>query len=99
MAKLLHPMEIIRRPLITEKGAMLASHNKYLFEVHRDANKDQVREAVQKAFDVRVSKVNIMLMKGKPRRVRSGRIGHDPDWKKAVVTLVEGDKLDLFEGI
>ena len=99
MPNSLHPMQVIQRPLITEKGAMLAGHHKYLFQVHPDANKDQVKEAVQKAFNVRVAKVNVMTMKGKPMRVKTNRIEHKRDWKKAVVTLVEGDKLEFFEGI
>ncbi|MEE8385898.1 MAG: 50S ribosomal protein L23 [Dehalococcoidia bacterium] len=54
---------------------------------------------MEAAFDVRVAAVNVMVMKGKPRRSRGGRIKHRPDWKKAVVTLAEGHKLELFEGI
>ena len=99
MAKAPHPLDVILRPLITEKATRLNGENKYAFEVRRQVNKVQVKEAVQKAFNVRVASVNVMIMKGKPRRVRGGRIKHRPDWKKAVVTLVEGDKLELFEGI
>lgn len=99
MAEALHPMDVILRPLITEKATRLGGENKYAFEVRRQANKVQIKAAVEKAFDVRVEAVNVMIMKGKPRRTRSGRIKHRPDWKKAVVTLGEGDKLELFEGI
>ena len=99
MAKAPHPLDVILRPLITEKATRLNGENKYAFEVRRQVNKVQVKEAVQKAFNVRVASVNVMIMKGKPRRVRGGRIKHRPDWKKAVVTLAEGDKLELFEGI
>ncbi|SRR3990172_1285702 len=99
MPKAVHPMDVIVRPLITEKATRLSGENKYAFAVRREANKVQVKEAVQQAFNVRVEAVNIMNMKGKPRRTRTGRVMHRPDWKKAVVTLVPGDKLELFEGI
>ncbi len=95
----LHPLEVVRRPLVTEKGTRLATENKYIFEVHPHANKIQIKEAVEKAFNVRVVKVNVANMKGKPRRVRTGRTTHGSDWKKAVVSLAQGDKLELFEGI
>ena len=99
MSKTTHPLEVIVRPLITEKATRLGGENKYAFEVRRQVNKVQVKEAVEKAFNVRVEAVNVMNMKGKPVRARGGRIKHRPDWKKAVVTLAEGDKLELFEGI
>lgn len=99
MTKTLHPLEVIRRPLITEKGTRLGTENKYLFEVHPWANKQQIREAVAAAFNVRVVKVNVVNMKGKPRRSRRGSTFHESDWKKAIVTLAEGDKLELFEGV
>lgn len=99
MAKAIHPLELIRRPIITEKGTRLGGENKYLFEVHPRANKQQIRGAVEVAFNVRVVKVNVMNMKGKPRRARRGQTYHESDWKKAVVTLAEGDKLELFEGV
>jgi ribosomal protein L23 len=63
------------------------------------ANKPQIKEAVEKGFNVKVTGVNVMIMKGKPFRVRGNRIKHQPDWKKAVVTLAPGDKLELFEGV
>ena len=94
----MHLYDILRRPLITEKGTLLQEQNKYLFEVDRRANKVQIREAVEKAFNVEVSDVNIVNVKGKVRRV--GRhSGRTRDWKKAVVTLKQGYKLDLFEGV
>ena len=99
MPKAPHPLDVIRRPLITEKATRLGGENKYAFEVRRHANKVQIKEAVEKAFEVRVEAVNVMIMKGKPRRTRGGRIKHRSDWKKAVVTLAEGDKLELFEGV
>ena len=99
MPKAPHPLEVIVQPLITEKATRLGGENKYAFEVLPHVNKVQIKEAVEMAFDVRVAAVNVMVMKGKPRRSRGGRIKHRPDWKKAVVTLAEGHKLELFEGI
>ena len=99
MAKAIHPMDVVRRPLITEKGTRLGGENKYAFEVQTAANKQQIKEAVEKAFNVKVTAVNVMNIRGKPRRGRRGGIVHRPDWKKAVVTLVPEDKIELFEGI
>lgn len=99
MPKALDPLSIIIRPMITEKATRLGGESKYMFEVHCRANKAQVKEAVEKGFDVKVLHVNVMNIKGKPHRVRGNRIAHRPDWKKAVVTLAPGDKLELFEGI
>lgn len=94
-----HALDVIIRPLITEKATRLGGENKYAFAVRRHANKTQIKEAVEKGFDVKVSAVNVMVMKGKPFRVRGNRIKHTPEWKKAVVTLAAGHKLELFEGI
>jgi large subunit ribosomal protein L23 len=99
MAKAIHPLEVLRRPLITEKGTRLGTENKYVFEVYRGSNKHQIKEAVQKAFDVRVVHVNVMNVKGKSRRSRGGHIFHRPNWRKAVVTLTPDDKIELFEGM
>jgi large subunit ribosomal protein L23 len=99
MVKTPHPLEVIVAPLITEKATRLSGENKFLFEVRRDANKIQIKDAVERSFKVRVLSVNVINMKGKGRRVRGNRMKHRPDWKKAVVTLAEGDKIELFEGI
>jgi large subunit ribosomal protein L23 len=101
MAKALNPLSVLLRPLITEKATRLHGENKYAFEVQVHANKTQVKEAVETSFPekVRVTAVNIMVMKGKPYRVRGNRIKHKSDWKKAVVTLHPDDKLELFEGM
>jgi len=99
MAKQLHSLDVVLRPMITEKATRLGGENKYMFQVRREANKVQIKEAVENGFDVKVMDVNVMIMKGKPRRVRGNRIIHRPDWKKAVVTLAAGDKIELFEGI
>lgn len=98
MPKELHPYAVLLRPIITEKSTVLTGLDKYVFEVDIRANKNQIKEAVQVAFNVRVAEVNTMTMKGKPKRF-GRRVVNRPDWKKAVVTLVPGDKIELFEGI
>ena len=99
MPKPIHPLEVLRRPMVTEKGTRLGGENKYVFEVYRGSNKHQIREAVEKAFNVHVVGVNVINVKGKPRRARGGRAIHAPNWRKAVITLAAGDKIELFEGI
>ena len=98
MPKTLHPYDVIIRPLITEKATILAGENKYAFEVDRRANKNQVRGAIETAFDVRVTKVNTLNVKGKSHRV-GRRTTHGKTWKKAIVTLVPGDTIQIFEGV
>lgn len=98
MPKELHPYAVLLRPLVTEKTTVLTAQDKYVFEVDTRANKSQIREAVELAFNVRVTDVNTMMMKGKPRRF-GRKVVNRPDWKKAVVTLVPGDKIELFEGV
>ncbi len=98
MPRELHPFGVLLRPIITEKSTLLTGQDKYVFEVDIRANKNQIREAVQLAFNVRVADVNTMKVKGKPKRF-GRKITLRPDWKKAIVTLVEGDKIELFEGI
>ncbi len=93
------PREMIVRPLLTEKGTHLKeTENKYIFEVAVDANKIQIKQAVESIFDVRVRKVATMNRLGKMKRVRY-RAGRRRGWKKAVVTLAEGHTLELFEGV
>jgi large subunit ribosomal protein L23 len=99
MPKELHPLKVVIRPLITEKATRLGSEGKYVFEVQRRANKRQIKEAVEKGFDVGVVKVNVMIMKGKSRRIAGNRTKKSPSWKKAIVTLVAGDRIELFEGV
>ncbi|MFH1003071.1 MAG: 50S ribosomal protein L23 [Chloroflexota bacterium] len=90
--------EVLRRPLITEKNTGLQSQGKYAFEVAGRATKPQVKQAVAKAFKVTVTSVNIMTVPGKTRRV-GRRVVQTPSWKKALVTLKPGDKIELFEGV
>jgi large subunit ribosomal protein L23 len=101
MDKQMNPYSVILRPLVTEKSTALAGANKYIFEVDMRANKPQIKTAVEKAFDVTVTNVNVMVMEGKSRGGRrSGRrVTHAPDWKKAVVTLSVEDRIELFEGV
>lgn len=94
--------EVLRRPLITEKNTWLMEQNQYTFEVHPDANKIQIREAVQATFSVKVKAVNTLNVKAKKKsryvRRGAGRIrGASPGWKKAIVTLHPGEHIDLFE--
>lgn len=91
--------QIIKKPLITEKANILKEKdNKVAFVVDRTANKAEIKEAVERLLKVKVLKVNVFNMKGKPRRL--GRtIGKRTDWKKAVVTLKPGDHIDFFEGV
>jgi large subunit ribosomal protein L23 len=92
---------IITRPLYTEKISRLQdSENKYAFEVARNANKIEIRKEIEKKFEVKVVGIQTMNVRGKMRQqlTRAGRFyGRRPDWKKAVVTLAKGQKLDLFE--
>jgi len=93
-----HLYEVLRRPLITEKNALLQAQGKYAFEVVREANKPQVKQAVEKAFKVKVLAVNVMTVSGETRRVGRRRV-LTPPWKKAIVTLKPGDKIEFFEGV
>jgi len=98
MPKQLHAYGIIRRPLITEKAQNLTAINKYAFEVDKRANKLQIKAAIEIAFSVNVAAVNTCMMKGKMRRYGRNET-KQPDWKKAIVTLAPGDKIELFEGV
>lgn len=96
--------EVIIKPLITEKNTDLMGIDQYTFEVSPVANKIQIREAIEKLFNVRVKAVNTMNVKGSRRsraiRRGSGRIrGQERSWKKAVVTLFPGQRIDVFEQV
>jgi len=90
---------IIEKPLVTEKGTgMLADGNWVVFRVNPSANKIQIREAVQKIFDVKVLHVNTQVVRGK--RKRFGKtMGQSKNWKKAMVQLKEGEEIEIFEGV
>ena len=94
----MHLYEVLRRPLITEKGSTLQAQGKYTFQVATEANKPQVKQAVEKAFNVKVLAVNVMMVPGKKRRVGRREV-LTPSWKRAIVTLKPGDKIELFEGV
>ncbi|CAN5245260.1 50S ribosomal protein L23 [soil metagenome] len=90
--------DVILRPVVSEKSYALLDTGAYTFEIHRDANKIQVRLAIEELFGVKVAKVNTLNRKGKRKQNRrSATFGRRPDTKRAVVTLVEGDSIDLFE--
>ncbi len=96
--------DVIRRPLITEKNTWLMEQDQYSFEVSPDANKIQIREAVERLFNVRVKAVNTLNVKAKARSraIRRGRgrvTGHEAAWKKAIVTLYPGQRIDVFEQV
>jgi large subunit ribosomal protein L23 len=90
------PEEIIKRPLLTEKGTSMGEEgNKVLFEVEMHANKIEIRKAVEKIYSVKVSSVRTQIVRGKVKRL--GRnVGKRPNWKRAVVTLAQGSSIDFF---
>ncbi len=94
----MHPYQVLKRPVITEKSDRLVEAGQYAFEVHPAANKLQVKEAVKKAFNVQVLSVNIVTVPGKPRRFGRHET-HTSPWKKAVVTLAAGQRIEFFEGV
>ena len=91
-----NPYDIIVKPVLTEKGTMLMEkENKYLFQARMDANKLEIKKAVEDIFKVKVSKVNTQVVEGKMKRVRRSE-GRTSDYKKAIVTLAKGEKIDLL---
>ncbi len=93
----MHLYEVLRRPLITEKSTALQMLNKYAFEVAKEANKPLIKQAVEKAFNVKVTAVNVVILPGKKRRIGMRELPAHP-WKKAIVTLKPGDTIEFFEG-
>ncbi len=100
MSKPLH--EILERPVITEKSVRLSQAGRYTFRCKTSANKIEIKEAVQTAFDVEVAEVNTLVVKGKTKQVGRARKGKTADWKKAIVTLAPDAKAtrlkEIFEG-
>ncbi len=90
------PYEIIVRPLITEKNTSLMMYNKYSFEVLRDSSKPEIKNAVETIFNVTVTKVHTINVRGKLKR-RGRETGYTREWKKAIVTLAPGDRIEIFE--
>lgn len=93
--KIRNHRDIILRPVVSEKSYNLLDENKYTFIVAPDANKTEIKIAIQEIFDVKVVSVNTLNRKGKTRRTRYG-IGKKNDTKRAIVTLAEGDRIDIF---
>lgn len=89
------PREVIIRPVITEHSYDMMEKNTYTFEVAKDANKVEIRQAIEAIFNVNVVKVNTLNVKSKPKRVRYSQ-GNTRTWKKAMVTLKEGETIELF---
>ena len=89
------PRTIILRPIISERSYDLIGVNQYTFEVDKKANKIEIAQAVEEIFKVRVLKVNTMNVRGKPKIVRRVK-GYSRSWKKAIVTLAEGDSIEAF---
>jgi len=94
----LHLYEVLRRPLITEKAMVLKEKDKYAFEVASKASKVQIKQAVEQAFKVKVSKVNVIKVPGKTKRFGRREVTSS-SWKKAIVTLEPGQKITFFEGL
>ncbi len=95
----LDPYHIIKRPVVTEKSTILEEkYNQVIFQVDPRASKHQIKQAVESIFKVKVENINTMRMRGKP--VRRGLItGRRSHWKKAVITLAEGDTIDFYQGV
>jgi len=93
----LDPRQVLIAPVVSEKSYSLIEDSKYSFRVHSKAHKTQIRQAVEELFDVTVLSVNVVTVKPKPKR-RGFHRGTRPGWKKAIVQLAEGDKIDIFEG-
>jgi len=94
----MHLYEVLRRPVITEKNSVLQSQGKYAFEVAEESNKNQIKQAVEKAFKVKVLAVNVSSVPGKKKRIGRREV-LTQSWKKAIVTLKSGDKIEFFEGV
>ena len=89
--------QVLIAPVVSEKSYSLIEASKYSFKVHPKAHKTQIRQAVEELFDVKVVSVNVLKVQPKPKRRGTSR-GVKPGWKKAIVRLREGDKIELFEG-
>ncbi|MBI4304791.1 MAG: 50S ribosomal protein L23 [Chloroflexi bacterium] len=88
--------QVLKRPVVTEKSTILQEKGKYVFQVQNAATKPQIASAVEKAFNVSVVDVNVLTVRGKTKRFGIRRT-RTPDWKKAIVTLKQGDQIQLFE--
>jgi large subunit ribosomal protein L23 len=93
----LHPNEVLLAPVVSEKSYSLIGEGKYVFRIHPDAHRTQVRQAVEELFGVNVEGVNVLKVQPKPKR-RGMSKGIKPGWKKAIVQLREGETIEIFEG-
>ena len=93
----LHPSEVLIRPVVSEKSYEQITKNQYTFQVHKNAHKTQIRQAVEELFGVKVERVNVIKVQAKPKR-RGAFRGTRNGWKKAVVQLRKGDSIEIFEG-
>ena len=93
----LHSTQVLIRPVVSEKSYEQITQNKYTFEIHPDAHRTQVRQAVEELFEVKVVRVNILKVQPKPKR-RGLIKGTRPGWKKAIVQVREGETIPIFEG-
>ena len=93
----LHPNEVLLAPVVSEKSYSLIGGGKYVFKVHSDSHKTQIRQAVEELFKVHVEGVNVLKVQPKPKR-RGQSKGIRPGWKKAIVQLREGETIEIFEG-
>ena len=93
----LNSRQVLIAPVVSEKSYSLIEDNKYSFRVHDKAHKTQIRQAVEELFDVKVEGVNIVKVQSKPKRRGFSR-GKRPGWKKAIVQLRAGDRIEIFEG-
>ncbi|MBI4307762.1 MAG: 50S ribosomal protein L23 [Chloroflexi bacterium] len=94
----MHYTEVLRRPIVTEKSTALQERGKYTFEIHVQATKREVKEAVEKVFNVKVLKINVLRIPGKLKTFGRRKIQRAPT-KKAIVTLRPGDKIQIFESV
>jgi len=93
-----HHYDTVLAPLITEKSTLVSEENKVIFKVAIDAEKPAIKEAIEALFKVQVTKVNTIKVKGKTKRFK-GTLGRRPDWKKAIVTLADGQSIDVTTGL
>lgn len=93
--------DLIIRPIISEKSHSLSEENKYTFEVAVESNKHQISDAIEEIFNVDVVRVNTMKVKGKPKKLGRKQLsqGYTSTWKKAVITLKPGQKIEIFGGV
>jgi large subunit ribosomal protein L23 len=93
----LHASQVLLAPIVSEKSYEATTTGRYTFKVHEDAHKTQIRQAVEDLFDVKVTRVNVIKVQAKPKR-RGQFKGIRPGWKKAIVQLRAGDRIEIFEG-